>query len=235
MGDPWDGYIPEETLEHYRRAGFGRPSAIGEAPALLVIDVQYMSCGETPMPLAEAISYHPMNCGEAGWKAIAQIQTLIAAFRRAGFPVIYPYAPRDQLPRKHSPMPFDKAPQAVGRYWDIVDEVAPQPGDALIPKMTASAFLMTPLEKYLNSRGVDTLFVVGNTTSGCIRATVIDGYSYDYKLIVAHDGCYDRSPVSHAVNLFDMGYKYADVVTTADAIAKLEGVAEKRSAAARVA
>lgn len=61
MSNPWDGFIPEETIEHYRRAGFSKASSIGKSPALLVIDCQYMTTGEKPMPLSEAISYHPMN------------------------------------------------------------------------------------------------------------------------------------------------------------------------------
>lgn len=104
------------------------------------------------------------------------------------------------------------------RHLEIVEEVAPQKGDILLPKTAPSAFFGTPLVKYLNSLKSDTLFMVGNTTSGCIRASVIDGFSNDYKVIVPYECSYDRSPVSHAVNLFDMSGKYADVMSTANAI-----------------
>jgi len=224
LGNPWDGIIPQETIDHYRRAGFAKPSGLGKSPALLVIDTQYLTTGEKPMSLAEAISYHPMNCGEAAWEAIAHIRTLIAAFREEGFPILYPHIARGQFRGKHSRMPTETVNP---KHLDIVAEIAPQEGDILVPKTTPSAFFGTPLVKYLNILKADTLFMVGNTTSGCIRASVIDGVSYDYKVIVPHEGCYDRSPVSHAVNLFDMGSKYAEVVPTTQAIAMLKSVSGK--------
>lgn len=233
MANPWDGYIPEETLEHYRRAGFSKPSSIGSSPALLVIDVQYLTTGEKPMPLAEAISYHPMNCGEDAWKAVAHIRQLIAAFRKADFPIIYPHVSPIRFQAKHNRMPTDTVNP---RHLEIVEEVAPQKGDILLPKAAPSAFFGTPLIKYLNSLKVDTLFMVGNTTSGCIRASVIDGFSNDYKVIVPHEGCYDRSPVSHAVNLFDMSGKYAEVVSTPEALSMVQKMtAAKPSASANAA
>lgn len=226
MSNPWDGYIPEETIEHYRRAGFARPSDLGKAPALLIIDVQYLTTGEGPVPLSEAVSYHPMNCGDDAWKAIGHIRQLITAFRKAGFPIIYPHISSIRMRAKHNRMPTDNVNP---RHLEIVEEVAPQPGDVLLPKTTPSAFFGTPLVKYLNSLKVDTLFLVGNTTSGCIRASAIDAFAYDYKVIVPHEGCYDRSPVSHAVNLFDMGSKYAEVVDTTEAIGMLQTMAARSS------
>lgn len=215
MANPWDGYVPEETLEHYRKTGFFKPTPRGTRPALLVIDVQYLTTGEEPLPLSEAIAYHPMACGNYAWDAIARIRPIIAAFRAAGFPVIYPCA----SPRKHSgrhirmPSGSDDA-----RHWQVVEEVAPLPGDVVLNKIAASAFYGTPLIKYLIGFGVDTLFMVGNTTSGCIRASVIDAAANDYKPVVVHDACYDRSPISHAVNLFDMAAKYADVINADEAL-----------------
>jgi maleamate amidohydrolase len=116
------------------------------------------------------------------------------------------------------------------RHWEIVKEVAPIEGEILLPKTTPSSFFGTPLVKYLNSLKVDTLFMVGNTTSGCIRASVIDGMAYDYKVIVPHEACYDRAPISHAVNLFDMAAKYAEVVSTDKAVTMLRSMVPGRSA-----
>jgi nicotinamidase-related amidase len=229
MGAPWDGFIPEETIEHYRRAGFARASRPGTRPALLIIDTQYLTAGEGPMPLSEAIAYHPMNCGTYAWEAIGQMVPLLAAFRKAGAPVIHAYTIEDPLRGAQWRMPTRKIDP---RLREIVKEVAPIDGDILLPKTCPSAFFGTPLVKYLNTLKVDTLFLVGNTTSGCIRASVIDGMSYDYKVIVPHDACYDRSPVSHAVNLFDMASKYAEVVSTPEAIALLESMATNNSSAA---
>lgn len=222
MSTPWDGYIPAGTLEHYQKAGFAKKSSIGKSPALLVIDVQYKNAGEGPMPLSEAISYHPMNCGEHAWNAIGHIQKLIAAFRNAGFPIIYPFGTPMAYQPNHNRMP---SKSDNPRHAEIVAEVAPQLGDILLPKTAPSAFFGTPIIKYLNSLKADTLFMVGNTTSGCIRASVIDGYSNDFKVIVPHDGCYDRAPMLHAINLFDMAYKYAEVVSTAEAVEMINSMA----------
>ncbi len=218
MADPWDGIIPQETLDHYRNAGFGRESRLGEKAALLVIDVQYSTSGEHPMPLAEAVSYHPLNCGEFAWNAIARMVPLIAAFREAGAPLIYAHSAPKQLRGKKSRWPVM---DTNSRFFEIVEEVAPREGDILLPKTSPSVFFGTPILKYLNTLKVDTLFMVGNTTSGCIRASVVDAVSYDYNVVVAHDACYDRAPICHAVNLFDIASKYADVLSTDDAIARL--------------
>jgi nicotinamidase-related amidase len=222
MSNPWDGIIPQETLDHYRHAGFGRPTGLGKRPALLVIDMQYATTGEGPMPLAEAIAYHPMNCGADAWHAIAHIKSLIAAFRAADFPIIYPHISSQRFRAKNAIMPTETVNP---RHYEIVEEIAPGPGDILLPKTSPSAFFGTPLVKYLNSLKADTLFMVGNTTSGCIRASAVDGASYDYKVVVPHDACYDRSPISHAVNLFDMDAKYAQVVPTAEAVAMVNTLA----------
>jgi nicotinamidase-related amidase len=227
MSNPWDGFIPQETLDHYRNAGFFKATPLGTKPALLVIDMQYSTTGEAPVPLPEAIAYHPMNCGEYAWKAIDHIKVLLAAFREAGFPVIYPHISSTRYNGKHSRMPTETV---KARHWEIVEEIAPIPGEILLPKTTPSAFFGTPLVKYLHSLKVDTLFMVGNTTSGCIRASVIDGMAYDYKVVVAHEGCYDRAPVSHAVNLFDMASKYAEVVFTDKAVAMLNSFTSGRPA-----
>lgn len=219
MSNPWDGFIPQETLDHYRNAGLFKVSPLGTKPALLVIDMQYSTTGEGPMPLSEAIAYHPMNCGEFAWNAIAHIKVLLAAFREAGLPVIYPHIDRNRYSGKHSRMPTETV---NARHFDIVEEIAPVAGDIMLPKTTPSAFFGTPLVKYLHSLKVDTLFMVGNTTSGCIRASVIDGMAYDYKVVVPHEACYDRAPISHAVNLFDMASKYADVVSIEKAMAMVK-------------
>lgn len=221
---PWDGFIPEETLELYRRAGFAKPTRTGTKAALLVIDTQYLTTGEGPTPLAEAINYHPLNCGEYAWKAIPHMMRLIAAFRAERMPIIYAYypPPKGRPSRGHQV----RLPAAAvnARHFEFVEQIAPQEGDILLPKVAPSAFFGTPLVKYLNMLKVDTLFVIGNTTSGCIRAAVVDGVSYDYKMVVAYEGCYDRAPVCHAVNLFDMASKYADVLTTTEAIAMLDAL-----------
>jgi nicotinamidase-related amidase len=220
MGNPWDGFVPEETQEHYRKAGFAAPSAPGRRHALLVIDVQYHAVGESPKPLSDAVAEHPMSCGEAAWRSIPHISRMIEAFRSKGRPILYPHvAPRDHRGGKFGRMPSFSGTGSRG--YEIVAEVAPQSQDILLPKNYPSSFFGTPLTSLLNALGVDTLFITGCTTSGCIRATTVDAYSLNYKVVIPHECVFDRSPVSHAVNLFDMASKYADVTNTSDAIATI--------------
>ena len=94
---PWDGIISAEEQDATRAAGFGRPSGIGKHPALLIIDVQYRTIGTAPRPFREAIKEFPTSCGEAGWNAMRNIATLLAEFRRNGWPVLYPHvAPKNK-------------------------------------------------------------------------------------------------------------------------------------------
>ena len=92
----------------------------------------------------------------------------------------------------------------------------------LLPKKHPSAFFGTPLASYLIDLRVDTLVVTGCTTSGCVRGSVVDAFAYNFRVLVPWDAVYDRSPVSHAVNLFDMSEKYAEVMSLADAMERLE-------------
>ena len=106
----------------------------------------------------------------------------------------------------------------------IVDELAPAEGEIVISKKKPSAFFGTPLLSYFIDRAVDTVIVTGCTTSGCIRASVLDAFSYNYKIIVPEECCFDRGQASHAINLFDIQQKYADVVPTAEVITHLRSL-----------
>ncbi|WP_299452993.1 isochorismatase family protein [uncultured Pigmentiphaga sp.] len=216
---PWDGIIPEEEIAIYRKAGWGAPSGIGKRPALLVIDVQYRSMGYEPMPIMQAIDTMPTSCGEYGWRAVPQIARLLQTFRELGAPVLYPYV----APKKpHDQGQFErKVPGVMSvplRDYDFVAQVQPISGEITIPKFQASAFQGTPLASYLVGLGVDTVVVTGCTTSGCVRATAVDACAMNLKVVVPEDAVYDRSQVSHAVNLFDMASKYADVLPTEELI-----------------
>ncbi len=222
---PWDNIIPEDEQRAYRAAGFGRPSGLGTRPALLIIDVQYRTTGTLPRPYFEAIKEFPTACGEVAWQAVARIAALLALFRARGWPVLYPYVSRKET--------FDtgrlaaKVPALMTvaeRGYDFVAEVAPRDGDILLPKKHPSAFFGTPLASYLIDLRADTLVVTGCTTSGCVRGSVVDAFAYNFRAVVPHDAVYDRSRVSHAVNLFDMSEKYADVMTTEACLSALRGL-----------
>jgi nicotinamidase-related amidase len=99
------------------------------------------------------------------------------------------------------------------RRLDIVEQAAPLPGEVVLKKTGPSAFFGTPLAAHLIGQGVDTIIVCGESVSGCVRATVVDGRSYRLNVIVVEDCVYDRHEASRAINLFDMDQKYADVIS----------------------
>ncbi|HYB54946.1 MAG TPA: isochorismatase family protein [Alphaproteobacteria bacterium] len=231
---PWDGIISEEEQRRYRAAGFGRPSGIGARPGLLIIDVQYRTVGTRPMPFWEAVEEFATSCGETAWRAVANIEKLLKHFRKNGWPVLYPYvAPKEKFDSGRLSEKNPALMKVAEKGYAFVAEIAPRECDVLLPKKHPSAFYGTPLASYLIDLGVDTLFVTGCTTSGCVRGSVVDAFSYNFRVVVPHDCVYDRSEVSHAVNLFDMSEKYADVMTLGEALAllgPLERKAHKRAA-----
>jgi nicotinamidase-related amidase len=223
MTRPWDGIISDEEQRAYRAAGFGRPSGLGRRPGLLIIDVQYRTTGTVPRPFWQAIEEFPTSCGEVAWSAMSNIELLLKLFRARGWPVLYPYvAPKETFDLGRL---AEKTPSIMTipeKGYQFPAAVAPQPGDVLLPKKHPSAFFGTPLASYLIDLGVDTLVVTGCTTSGCVRGSVIDAFAYNFRVLVPWDAVYDRSRVSHAVNLFDMSEKYADVMPVSDALEGLE-------------
>ena len=231
---PWDGIISAEEQKAYHAAGFGRPSGVGKRPALLIIDVQYRTIGTTPKPFWESIKEFPTSCGDVGWNAMRNIATLLAEFRRNQWPVLYPHvAPKNKA--TDGGRLAQKVPAIMNipeKGYEFPAEIAPREGDVLIPKKHPSAFFATPLASHLIDLQADTLVVTGCTTSGCVRGSVVDAFAYNFRVLVPQDAVYDRSATSHAVNLFDMASKYADVATTAEMLEKLrllgKGVAEKR-------
>jgi maleamate amidohydrolase len=233
----WDDYITDLDRRVYEKAGFGSSAGFGSRPAILVIDVQYRTVGEAREPILDAMDTYPTAVGERGWAAVDKIRELLEAGRPKGVPVLYPVVERkdrfdtgrwkDKIPG------MDSAEHRIGqRGTQIVEEVAPDPGDVVISKRYASAFFGTPLMTYLNDLDVDTLVVTGCTTSGCVRATVMDAFSYAFRVIVPEDAVYDRGEASHAINLFDMNQKYADILTTSEVISFFDGLPVSGSQAA---
>ena len=222
---PWDRLISENEKQAYRAAGFGRPTGIGKHPALLIIDVQYRTVGTKRLPFWEAIKEFPTSCGDVAWDAVGNIARILAVFRENDWPVLYPYvSPKQGFDAGRL---SDKVPAIMGiaaKGYEFVSEIAPADKDVLVPKKHPSAFFGTPLASYLINTGADTLVVTGCSTSGCVRGTVVDGFAYNYRVLVPEDGVFDRSEVSHAVNLFDMSEKYADVMPTDEVLAALRSI-----------
>ena len=220
---PWDGIISDEEQRAYNAAGFGRPSGTGKRPALLIIDVQYRTIGTSPKPFWESIKEFPTSCGDIGWNAMHNIARLLAEFRRNQWPVLYPHvAPKNKATdggRLAAKVPAIMNIPEKGYEFPV--EIAPREGDVLLPKKHPSAFFGTPLTSHLIDLQADTLIVTGCTTSGCVRGGVVDAFALNFRVLVPHDAVYDRSATSHAVNLFDMASKYADVGSTAEILEML--------------
>jgi nicotinamidase-related amidase len=178
--------------------------------------VNYGFCGETPAPILESIEAYHNSCGEEAWAGIAAIERLLDAGRAKRVPVVYttgfdqPIAGTFGLGRWNDKVPSEAA-DINPRANQIVPPIAPRQHDIVITKTMPSAFFATNLASYLVYLAADTILVCGTTTSGCVRASVIDGFSNNYRMIVVEEGTFDRGQASHAINLFDMDMKYADV------------------------
>ncbi|CAN5435055.1 isochorismatase family protein [soil metagenome] len=219
------GVIDEMTRARYEAAGFGRPIGLGKRPGLMIIDVQYRTVGTVPRPFDEALTEFTTSCGDVGWAAVPNIAALLALFRKRNWPVFYPYvAPKESYDQGALGAKVPGIMNIPAKGYEFVAEVAPVDGDVLLPKRHPSAFFGTPLASYLVQAGIDSLVVTGCTTSGCVRGSVVDAFSYNYKVAVPSDAVYDRSPIVHEVNLFDIAQKYADVSTTSQLLQQLDAL-----------
>jgi maleamate amidohydrolase len=227
---PWDGIISEDEQKAYRAAGFGKPTGMGTRPALLIIDVQYRTTGTLEKPFWEAIKEFPTSCGDVAWNAVRHIQPILALFREKNWPVLYPHvAPKKAYDGGRLAAKVPSIMTIPQKGYEFVEEVAPVEGDILVPKKQPSAFFGTALTSYLIDVDADTLVVTGCTTSGCVRSSVVDAFAYNYRVAVPEEAVYDRSRVSHAVNLFDMSEKYADVMPSSDLLPKLSDIPARKS------
>ena len=221
----WDSYLTEQDKAHlamreHRRIGFG------ERPALLLIDLYRWVFGDEPEPLLEGIKRWPGYCGPAAWDAIPPIQTLLKSARDARIPIVHLTGLNHSgvdgwSARRESPQPVELSPEARDRRerrYHIIDEVAPVDGEAVLRKSSPSAFWGTPLVGHLNHLGVDTIITCGESTSDCVRASVVDGCTNRCRMIVVEECVFDRHEATHAINLFDMHQKYADVLPLAEVL-----------------
>jgi nicotinamidase-related amidase len=219
---PWDDLLSAEDMKVIEESGWGKRRGFGKNPAVIVIDAQYAFVGEKKNILS-SIKGNSMGIGDAAWKAVDSIKTLLDKARESNIPVIYCKVKR--TPAEH---PFNWAmfkrfktnePKLVGvDAMDIVTELTPQEGEIVITKQFPSGFFATPLASYLNTLGIDTLIITGFVTSGCVRATVNDACQLGYNTMVVAECVADRITISHKIELLDMDLKYADVVSLDDAM-----------------
>lgn len=209
----WEGLVTPEEIEVYKRAGYFKDVEWGKRPAVLVIDVEYNFTGEYPEPVLSAVEKYRNSCGMYAWESIPRIQHLLRVARSKNVPIAYTHGVPDPKPATE---------YEATRGTAIVAEIAPLAEDKVIAKEGTSAFFCTPLLSHLISLNVDTVLVTGCTTSGCVRATVIDAYDYRFKTIVVEDCVFDRAMTPHRINLFDMAAKYANVLSLSEVIRRLD-------------
>ncbi|MBO0691367.1 MAG: isochorismatase family protein [Acidimicrobiaceae bacterium] len=224
---PWEGVIPTEDIESFGR-GFerqNRPMAAGARPAVIVVD----------MTRAFVDSTYPTGHSETGYPAVVANARLLEVARRATLPVFFTKGYADP---NYEPRPAERGvwksqrggrpalPEGTPPGDVIVSELTPLENEIVIHKAgKPSGFFGTPLSSYLVYEGCDTAIITGMTTSGCVRATVLDAFQHNFRCVIPYECAADRSQLSHKVNLFDMHMKYADVVSLEETVAYIEKVA----------
>lgn len=206
----------EEDLRYFDKGHTGDPIGWGERPALVIVD----------MTRAFVEEEYPLACEKTGRPCAAAIGRLLEASRNAEIPVLYTggiVADKEILKGRWKSRyedPLLSSPKA----HEIVEEVTPLDDEIVIRKTKPSGFFGTELNGYLIYHNVDTLIVTGMVTSGCVRATVVDAFSLNYRVIVPEECVADRAELSHQVTLVDLDTKYADVMPVDDVIAHLESI-----------
>lgn len=223
----WSDAVDRETLDIYKH--YRRETYVGRRPALLAIDLYNLVFEGGPLPVHEVVKTQPSACGAHAWNAIGPTQELFALARSHGMPVIYTTC---ETRKEVDPTGVRATNRGLERLaedaYDIRKEFKPEQGDLIIYKERASAFFGTPLIAHLHRQGVGSLIVCGESTSGCVRASVVDAYSYGFHTVVVEECCFDRSLLSHKVNLFDLHHKYADVMHLDEVKRHLAGGREER-------
>jgi nicotinamidase-related amidase len=207
--------MTKSTDDVYERAGMTNELGFGDRPAVLVVDLQR---GFT----------HPKSpLGSDQDAVVSATAELLTVAREGDVPIYFTRCVyREDL--RDGAVFTEKVPTAealtVGSEWvDIDSRLEVRPEDHVVDKQMPSAFFETELDTMLTYDGVDTVVVAGATTSGCIRATVVDACSHGYRPMVPRECVGDRAEEPHEANLFDMGSKYADVLSLSDVVSSLTG------------
>ena len=185
---------------------------LGRSPALLVVDM-INGFTDPACPLGS-------NCPEV----VAANIELLTAFRDRALPIFFTsvvYHNDQQASVFRAKVPALNV-LTPGSHWvDIDSRMGRLASEPLVEKQWASAFYGTDLNSQLRALDVDSLVVTGLTTSGCVRASAVDGLQNNYQMVVALEAVGDRNPEAHQANLFDLNAKYADVLSVAEIIVGL--------------
>lgn len=206
----------QRLRSQFKEKGLGGRIGFGSRPALLVVDM-IRGFTDARSPLAGDLD-----------EQLKAAQELLGRARGAGVPIIFSTVAYDTDLQEAGKW-IQKIPSnswlVEGSEWvELDDRLERQNNEMLLVKKYASCFFGTDLAARLVSKGIDTLILVGCTTSGCIRATAVDSCSYGFHTIVVEEGVGDRAELPHLASLFDIDNKYGDVVGLAEANTYLEHV-----------
>lgn len=216
----------KETREDYRRKGLAVSCGYGTGPALLVVDfINGFTDPSTPL-------------GGDFSAQIGATQELLSTFRDAGLPIVFTTIAYESHYRDAG-MWIRKVPSLEilrkgTRMVEVDDRIRPRTDEYVLEKKFASSFFKTDLESYLKARGVDTVIMVGCTTSGCVRASAIDSISCGFHTIVVAEATGDRAQGPHEANLFDIEAKYGDVVSLREATDYIKSITSAGGSAQKV-
>jgi maleamate amidohydrolase len=204
------------------RTGFGGRVGYGRRPALLVVDVT-LGFTDPGSPLGADVG-----------AVVGAVRRLADTARSAAIPVVFTTVAYGQAERIAARLFTQKVPALLtleaGSAWTHVDpRLDRRPEEPILVKLYASAFFGTPLLSMLVARRVDTLVVTGLTTSGCVRATVVDALQHGFRPIVPREAVGDRNEAAHQANLLDIDAKYGDVVDLDEVLGYFEGIRRRAS------
>lgn len=206
----WDDVLNEEDKLRFLKSRMGGNSGFGKKPALLIVDMTY---GFTD-------SRFRLGHSETGYPAVQAVSQLLQKAREKQIPIFF--STLFSEPHKSGIGLWKGGEEKSEEENMIVEEIAPLKNEVVLQKRRPSAFFGTSLVDMLIFERVDSLIITGLTTSGCVRASVVDAFSYNFKVIVPEECVGDRSQISHKVSLMDIQMKYGDVLPLAEVIGWLE-------------
>jgi len=220
----WKDVMPADDIRLY--APYARETFVGPSAAFLAIDLYNLVYRGGPGAPVDLDPQYPNSCGAFAHRAIEPTKRLFAAVRRAGLPIFY--CTQDHRPQNRPNGAIStrrKEKPANAEDHGIYHAFAPQPSDIIIYKQRASVFQGTPFLSHLGLLGIRSLIVCGESTSGCVRASTVDAYSYGFHVSIVEECTFDRSDFIHKANLFDLHHKYVDVMHLDEVEAHLDQLA----------
>ncbi len=208
--------IPESDVKMLEKYGGGHRVGFGKKIAVIVVDMTYEFIDDE------------YSCGysKTGKPSVRAIAKLLYKAREVGIPIVYtkglPLYGRAEKGRWIDKVRHENEAPLTAK--EIVKDIAPRGQDIVISKAKPSGFFGTQLQSILTYLNVDTLIISGMVTSGCVYATVLDAFSYNYRVIVPEECVADRAEISHKVSLFGMDMKYADVMPLSDVLEHLDSI-----------